>query len=88
MTASPFLLAAQAAAALAAVLALVLLAGRAARRHAPATRGLDPAALRLRATLALDARRRVHLLETPSGLVLALTGGTADQLIPLPAAIA
>ena len=74
----------QAAAALASVVALVLLAGLVARRHGPgASRELNQSSLRLRATLALDSRRRLHLVETPSGPILALTGGTLDALITL-----
>jgi flagellar biogenesis protein FliO len=74
---------AQASLALAAVVALALLAGLGARRVWPGpARGQD-GALRLRATLALDARRRLHLLDTPGGAVLVLTGGTADHMLML-----
>jgi hypothetical protein len=69
--------------ALAAVVGLVLLAGAGARRAWPgAARGQD-GALRLRASLALDARRRLHLLETPGGLVLVLAGGAGDRMLVL-----
>jgi hypothetical protein len=74
----------RAGAALAAVLALALLAGRLARRRLN-LRGTAPAPLRLRATLALDTRRRLHLVETESGSVLILTGGATDRLLPWPA---
>jgi hypothetical protein len=70
------------------VVALVLLAGVAARRFS-AKAGLkqDPTACQLTATLTLDAKRRVHLLETRHGAVMVLTGGGADQLLMLPAEI-
>jgi len=72
------------AAALVTVIALVLLAGYAARRGgAAAALTPEPGALRLRARLALDARRRLHLVETPSGAVLVLTGGGQDQIVTL-----
>ena len=73
----------QAASALVAVVALVLLAGRAARLRGLAA-PTDPQALRLAATLALDGTRRLHLVETASGQVLVLTGGTRDALLPWP----
>ena len=67
------------------VLALVAVAGLAARRFRPAGGGqLPTGALRIGATLALDARRRLHLLHTPAGLVLVLTGGGQDLLVVLP----
>ena len=75
----------QAGAALGTVLALVALAGMAARRFWPIPGGkLQNDALRIRATLALDARRRLHLLQTPAGPVLILTGGAQDRLVILP----
>lgn len=74
-------LALRAALALAGVLLLVLLSARAARarlaHHAP-----EPGALRLRATLAIDPRRRLHLVETPLGPVLILAGGATDIVLP------
>ena len=79
------LAAAQAGAALCVTVALVLLAGLVARRRWPGARTPpEPGALRLRATLALDARRRVHLLEASGGAVLVLTGGANDTLLALP----
>jgi flagellar biogenesis protein FliO len=74
------------AAALATVLGLVVLAGAAARRSGTAA-ALAPGsgALRLRARLALDARRRLHLVDTPAGAVLVLTGGSQDRIMALPA---
>jgi flagellar biogenesis protein FliO len=73
----------QAVASLAAVLALILLAGWAARRRGLAP-GTNPQALRLAATLALDTNRRLHLVQTEAGPVLVLTGGSADRLLPWP----
>ena len=70
-------------AALATVLVLIMVAGRLARtRLVPS--GATPA-LRLRATLALDTRRRLHLVDTETGAVLVLTGGAQDQMLPWPA---
>ena len=71
------------AASLAAVLALAWLAARVARnglRLPPQQQG----ALRLRATLALDARRRLHLVESEGATVLVLTGGATDCLLASP----
>ncbi len=73
----------QAGLALAAVVVLVLLAGAGARRAWPGPARGQPGALRLCASLALDARRRVHLVETPAGLVLVLVGGTGDHMLVL-----
>lgn len=69
-------------AALAAILALIVLAGRLARTRLMSQS--TTAALRLRASLALDTRRRLHLVETDAGAVLVLTGGTRDQLLAWP----
>jgi flagellar biogenesis protein FliO len=72
-------------AALLCVLVLIWLAARFGRRYLPGGVTLrDPGALQLRASLPLDARRRLHLVETPGGAVLALTGGGQDLLLPLP----
>jgi flagellar protein FliO/FliZ len=73
----------QAIASLAAVIALVLLAGYAARLRTP-TRSANPQSLHLTATLALDARRRLHLIHAPGGAALVLTGGPNDTLLPWP----
>jgi hypothetical protein len=75
----------QAGASLVAVLALVLLAGRAMRLrgHAP---GADPHALRLTASVALDSRRRLHMVQAPGGALLVLTGGANDQMLAWPTA--
>ena len=81
MTADPGMaMLAEVVAALLAVLAGVVLAGRVAR-----ARGFGMAAavpgLRLRGTLALDTRRRLHLVDINQTSVLVLTGGTHDQLL-------
>ena len=77
--------AAQAGAALTVVVALVLLIGLVARRAWPGARPPpEPGALCLRATLALDARRRIHLLDAQGGAVLVLTGGATDTILALP----
>jgi hypothetical protein len=73
----------QAGVSLAAVLGLVLLAARAARLRGLA-RGAAPHALRLAATLALDTRRRLHLIHTDGGDLLVLTGGANDNMLPWP----
>jgi hypothetical protein len=91
----------QAAASLAAVLALIALVGLAARARLQAARlgvgpgnglgsspgnglGSRPGALRLCATLAIDSRRRLHLVQTEHGQVLILTGGPTDQMAACP----
>ncbi len=69
------------------VLALVALAGWAARLRAIGSAAqLEAGALRLRATLALDTRRRLHLVETERGTVLVLVGGPQDLLVSWPKA--
>jgi hypothetical protein len=69
------------------VLALVALAGWAARlRAVSAGVHLEAGVLRLRATLALDAHRRLHLVETDRGTVLVLVGGTHDVMVSWPQA--
>lgn len=69
-----------AAAALLGVLALVLLAGRLARRAglAPQPRG---GRLRLEDSLALDARRRLVLVHCDGRGILILTGGAKDEVV-------
>jgi hypothetical protein len=74
--------AAGAAAALAVVVLLVLLAGRGARMLPVVKRAEGQAAVRLRGTLALDTRRRLHLVEADGRQALVLTGGGQDVLIP------
>lgn len=70
-----------AAAALAAVIALILLAGRLARRA-----GLGPAArgsgrLVIEEALPLDARRRLLLVRCDGRALLLLTGGPQDEVV-------
>lgn len=69
-----------AAAALAAVVALILLTGRIARRA-----GLAPRAgggrLRLEEALPLDARRRLLLVSCDGRALLLLTGGAQDLVV-------
>jgi flagellar protein FliO/FliZ len=69
-----------AAGALAAVVALILLAGRLARRA-----GLAPRAaggrLWLEESLSLDARRRLLLIRCDGRALLLLTGGGQDQVV-------
>ncbi len=74
----------RATASLLAVVVMAVLAGRLARARLrlPAQQS---STLRLQATLALDTRRRLHLVETETGNVLILTGGTTDCLLPWPA---
>lgn len=76
-------------AALAAVLALILGAAWLARRR-PWPGGLvsraEGARLRRLATLALDPRRRVHLIEAEGHAALILCGVGPDQMILLPPA--
>lgn len=69
-----------AAAALAAVVALVLAAGRLAPRLGFAIRRGN-GALRLEESLALDPRRRLHLVTCGNRRVLLLTGGGADVVV-------
>jgi flagellar protein FliO/FliZ len=73
----------RAAASLAAVVVMAVLAGRLLRGRLSLPSS-PTSALRLRATLALDTRRRLHLVETDAGPVLILTGGATDCLLPWP----
>lgn len=64
-----------------AVIALILLVGRLARRA-----GLGPAArgggrLAIEETLALDARRRLLLIRCDGRALLLLTGGPKDEVV-------
>ena len=75
---------------LAIVLLLILGASRAARllpsrlRPASVQAGQTPPdSLTLRGSLALDLRRRVHLVEAAGQPMLILTGGTADVMVAL-----
>ncbi len=65
--------------ALAVVLGLILLAQRLARITGLAPKG--GGRLRLEETLALDPRRRLHLVACDGRHVLLLTGGGQDQVI-------
>lgn len=67
--------------ALAAVLGLVLLAGRAAQRFGIAPRAGQGGRLAAVQVLALDSRRRVHLLKCDDRHLLVLTGGGSDQML-------
>ena len=74
--------------ALAAVLALIGIAAAAARRSGVAVRlgtrrggGASTSRLTLEASLALDPRRRLHLLRCADRDVLLLTGGPQDLLL-------
>ena len=68
-------------AALVAVLALIWLAGRAARFGGMARRPPDGGALAVQDVLALDARRRLHLVTYKGRYVLLLTGGAQDIVV-------
>ncbi len=70
-------------AALAAVLGLILLVTRAARFTGLATRTPREAKglLAVRDVMALDARRRLHLVRCDGRTVLLLTGGPQDVLV-------
>jgi hypothetical protein len=73
----------QAGVSLAIVLGLVILAAHVARLRG-AAHGAAPHALHRAATLALDARRRLHLIRTDAGDLLVLTGGANDNMLPWP----
>lgn len=70
-----------AAAALAAVIAIVLLAGRMARLTGLSRAPAGTARLALREVLALDGRRRLHRIACGTGEVLLLTGGPTDVVV-------
>lgn len=69
-----------AAAALAGVIALILLAGRLARRAGLAPRQ-GSGRLRIEESIALDARRRLLLVRCDGRALLLLTGGAQDQVV-------
>jgi flagellar biogenesis protein FliO len=69
---------------LGAVVLLILIAGRGARLLPAFRRVEGQAALKLCGTLALDARRRLHLVEADGQRALVLTGGGRDVLIAWP----
>jgi flagellar protein FliO/FliZ len=68
-------------AALAAVLALIWLAGRLARVGGIAQRPATGRLLAVEDVLALDARRRLHLVKCGQRRVLLLTGGAQDIVV-------
>ncbi len=68
-------------AALAAVLALISLAGRLARVGGIAQRPATGRLLAVEDVLALDARRRLHLVKCGQRRVLLLTGGAQDIVV-------
>ena len=68
-------------AALIAVLALIWLAGRLARFGGMAQRPRTGQVLAVQDVLALDARRRIHLVKCGQRRVLLLTGGAQDIVI-------
>ena len=72
---------------LAAVLLAILGFSHVLKRFAGArlSAGLDPAAPVLRGSLALDSRRRLHLIEAHGQAVLVLTGGATDVMVCVPA---
>ena len=73
---------------LAVVVLLILAASRAARLLPALRQGIQPSgALALRGSMALDARRRLHLIDAGGHQALVLTGGTTDVVISLPAAV-
>ena len=67
-------------AALAGILGLILLIGR-ALRYTSAMRPAGGHVLVVRDTIALDARRRLHLVTHGDRAVLLLTGGEADLVV-------
>ena len=68
-------------AALVAVLGLIWLAGRVARFGSVARRPAGGGALAVQDVLALDTRRRLHLIKCNERHVLLLTGGAQDVVV-------
>jgi flagellar protein FliO/FliZ len=68
-------------AALVAVLALIWLAGRAARFGGLARRPATGRSLVVQDVIALDVRRRLHLVQCDGRRVLLLTGGGQDVVV-------
>lgn len=75
-----------AAAALTLVVMLIACAGWVARHFGAARRITGTRRLALRETLALDARRRLHLLECDGETILVLSGGASDVMLAAPRA--
>jgi len=70
--------------ALASVLALILILSWVRRKLPLASlRSRAPEVLAIRETLAIDPRRRLHLIEVQGTQALLLTGGGRDILMPL-----
>ncbi len=66
---------------LALVLGLIWLAGRVARYSGMAQRPANGRLLAIQDVIALDARRRLHLIRCGDRRVLLLTGGTSDVVV-------
>ena len=64
-----------------AVLVLIWLAGRAARYAGVARRPASGGSLTVHDVLAIDARRRLHLVQCEDRRVLLLTGGPQDIVV-------
>ena len=69
------------AAALAGVLGMILLIGRVLRATSLGRPAASGRSLILKDTLALDARRRLHLVQHGDRAVLLLTGGSNDIVV-------
>ena len=70
-----------AAAALAGIVGVILLAGRALRHTSFARPGKAGRILVIKDTIALDARRHLHLVQHGDRAVLLLTGGETDIVV-------
>ena len=66
---------------LAAIVAFIVLITRFLRHRLMAAAGHPNRSLKLCETLAIDPKRRVHLLECEGNRVLLLTGGGQDQIL-------
>jgi flagellar biogenesis protein FliO len=67
--------------ALAGILGLILLIGRALRFTSFVARGPSGRSLVIKDSIALDARRRLHLVQHGDRMVLLLTGGETDLVV-------
>jgi flagellar protein FliO/FliZ len=67
--------------ALAGILGLILLVGRALRHTSFGRPGSSGRLLVVKESIALDARRRLHLIQHGDRTVLLLTGGEADVVV-------
>ena len=67
--------------ALAAVLGLILVIGRALRFSAPAQTAKSGQFLIVKETITLDAKRRLHLIQFGDQEVVLLTGGPRDLIL-------